>query len=216
MSHARKLLPLFALVIVSLLASACSSLTASPTPSLQEMQLTAQAAAAMTLTAQAPSPTPVTPSPTPIPTIMTIEPVVIAPPSQAAPPQVIVPPVIPTQPVMIVQPAATDAKKKQDCSKSYISAGTEGARAPVEVVNKKGASITLSYYLELNAFGQCGSGSLSLDGDSKSLNLPVGCYYLYAWVTYDGKDQSFKGYSCLPKKGVTWLLFPDRMEEAPN
>jgi hypothetical protein len=211
MSYARKSIPLFILVIVSLLASACSSLKASPTPSLQEMQLTAQAAAAMTLTAQAPSPTPVPPSPTPspIPMIPTVEPVVVE-------PQQIVVPEVPSQPVTIVQPASADAKKVQDCSKSYISAGTEGARAPVEVVNRKGASITLSYYLELNAFGQCGSGSLSLDGDSKSLNLPVGCYYLYAWVTYDGKDQSFNGYSCLPKKGITWLLFPDRMEEAPN
>jgi hypothetical protein len=85
----------------------------------------------------------------------------------------------------------------------------------VYIVNKKDASVTLSYYLELNAHGQCGSGSVSLGAD-KTLNLPVGCYWLYAWVTYNGKDESFQGYSCVPKQGVTWLVFPDRMEEAPN
>lgn len=210
MFYARRSLSLFVLVIVSLLASACSSFNETPTPSLQELQLTAQAAAAMTMTAQAPTATPVTPSPTPIPTIVTLEPIVVEPPAQAV---VSAPP---TQPAIIVQPEPTDEKKEQDCGKSFISAGTEGPRAPVSIINKKGASILLSYYLEPSPSGQCGSGSVSLSGDSKSLNLPVGCYFLYAWVTYGGQDQSFQGYSCLPKKGITWLIFPDRMEELQN
>ena len=126
---------------------------------------------------------------------------------------------MPTQPP-VVEPrlpvSATEEKKEQDCGKSYISAGTEGPRAPVHVINKKGASITLSYYLELNAHGQCGSGSLNLVEEDKLLNLPAGCYWLYAWVTYNGRDQSFQGYSCVPKKGVAWLVFHDRFEEIEN
>lgn len=214
MSHARKLLPLFVLVILSLLASACSALNASPTPSLQELQMTAQAAAAATLTAQAPKETPVTPSPTPlpptpIPVIVTLEPVVEVIPTQ--PPVVIQP-----QPVVAAQSAATEEKKELDCT-GYISAGTEGPRVPVSIINKKGASITLSYYLEPTPHGQCGSGSTTLSGDAKTLNLPVGCYFLYAWVTYNGKDESFQGYSCLSKKSnISWAIFPDRMEEVKN
>lgn len=212
MFRARKLSPLFVLVILSLLASACSALNASPTPSLQELQLTAQAAAAATLTAQAPTATPVTPSPspTPIPTLVSVAPLAEIVPTQ---PVVVVQP----QPALVAQSAATEEKQEQDCGKSYISAGTEGPRAPVHIINKKGASITLSYYLELNAHGQCGSGSLNLVEEDKLLNLPAGCYWLYAWVTYDGRDESFQGYSCLSQKEDTaWLVFPDRFEEVKN
>jgi len=213
MSHARKSL-FIVLVIVSLLSSACSSFNETPTPSLQELQMTAQAAAAATLTAQAPTATPVTPSPspTPIPVIVAVEPVMEVIPTQ--PPVVVQPQ--PIQPV-VVPPAATEEKKEQDCGNSYINAGTEGPRAPVSIINKKGAFITLSYYLEPSPFGQCGSGSTTLSGDSKTLNLPLGCYYLYAWVNHEGKDQSFQGYSCLSKKSnITWLIFPDRLEEVKN
>lgn len=201
------------LMLGVLLSSACSALNASPTPSLQELQMTAQAAAAATLTAQAPTATPVTPSPTPLPP--TPIPVIVTEVIPTQPPVVAQPQ--PIQPAVIVPSAATEEKKEQDCGNSYISAGTEGPRAPVSIINKKGASITLSYYLEPSPYGQCGSGSLNFSGEAKTLNLPVGCYFLYAWVTHEGKDQSFSGYSCVPKEGsATWLIFPDRMEELKN
>lgn len=212
MYRSKKTMPLLAaaLVIVALIASGCASLSAEPTPSLQELQSAAMTAAAQTLTAQAPKETPIPPTAIPpTPTLPpTFEPVV----QEVVPQQVIVQP---QQPQIL--PAATEeGTKEQDCSKAVIGAGTEGPRAPVSVVNKKGASITLSYYLEPSAFGQCGSGSLSINGDNKTLNLPVGCYWLYAWVTYDGKDQSFQGYGCNPKSGAVWTVYPDRVDAVEN
>lgn len=195
-------------IAIALLATACGALSSEPTPSLQELQLTAQASTAQTLTAQAPAPTPIPPTPippTPIPTL--VEEIVAA-------PLEIVPEALAPQadPAAVVQPAETESGVMEpDCS-GAITSRTEGARAPVHIVNKKGSSILLSYYLEPNAFGQCGSGSIDLFEDSALLNLPQGCYFLYAWVTHQGKDQSFQGYGCNPPEGATWVVFPDRME----
>ncbi len=197
---------LISALTVSLLVAGCSAVKSAPTPSLQELQLTAQASAAQTLTAQAPSPTTI--PPTPIPPTPTLEPIIVA-----APTSVVAPQELPSveQPVVIV-PAATEAGTKElDCS-GAINAGTEGGRAPVQIINKKGASILFSYYLEPNAFGQCGSGSVNIEDESESLNLPQGCYFLYAWVTHKGREQSFQGYGCNPPKGATWVIYPDRME----
>jgi hypothetical protein len=216
MSPARKPFLFIALTLVALLASACSALNATPTPSLQELQLTAQAAAAATLTAQAPKETPVPPTPippTPIPVIITEAPVL-------PPPVIIAPPStgsgqVPTQ-APIAQPIA-DTSGEPNCD-GYIKDITEGPRAPVSVVNKKGSTIIFSYYLEPNDLDQCGSGSVNIESDEEGawLNLPVGCYWLYAWVTTDKRDQSFSGYGCNPAGGTNWLVFPDRMEEALN
>jgi hypothetical protein len=171
------------------------------------LQLTAQAAAAATLTAQAPKETPIPPTPippTPIPVIVTAAPVVVVPPTQA----VIVPP---------NQAVAAEADGEPNCD-GYIKDITEGPRAPVTIVNEQGSTIIFSYYLEPNDLEQCGSGSVNIESDEEgaSLNLPVGCYWLYAWVTTDKLDRSFSGKGCNPVGGTNWLVFPDRMEEKPN
>ncbi|MBM4427695.1 MAG: hypothetical protein FJ031_10695 [Chloroflexi bacterium] len=228
MFRSNKAMPRIAavLVIVALIASGCSALSASPTPSLQELQMTAQAVAAQTLAAQQiptqPPPSPTIIPPTPLPVITASpEPVVeVAPPVQEVPqvvlPQVIVPEV-PTQPVVIVQSSPTEESTELDCT-GTLTPLTEGPRAPVQVVNKRGSAIILSYYLEPSPYGQCGSNSVQLDTQTEvqSLNLPLGCYWLYAWVTHSGKDESFQGHGCNTREGVTWNIYPDRIESVEN
>ena len=219
MYRSKKGLPLMTavLIVVSLIAPGCSALSGSPTPSLQDLQMTAQAVAAQTLAAQQiptqepPSPTPVSPTPLPVITASP-EPIVeVAPPVQEEP-QVIVPEV-PAQPVVVVQEPPIEAGSGPDCT-GTITTLTEGPRAPVQVVNKRGSSIILSYYLEHSPFGQCGSNSVQVDFETEvqSLNLPLGCYWLYAWVTHNGKDESFQGHGCNTREGATWNIYPNRIE----
>ena len=184
--------------------------------------MTAQAVAAQTLAAQQlptqapPSPTPVPPTPLPVLTASP-EPIVeVIPPvqeeSQAAPPQEIVTEV-PTQPVVMVHEPPIETGTGPDCT-GAITSLTEGPRALVQVVNKRGSSIILSYYLEPSPFGQCGSNSVQVDVETEvqSLNLPLGCYWLYAWVSDNGKDESFQGRGCNTREGATWNIYPNRIE----
>jgi hypothetical protein len=225
MFRSKKAMPLIAavLVIAALIASGCNALSASPTPSLQELQMTAQSVAAQTLAAQQiptqppPSPTIIPPTPLPIITASP-EPVIESAPSVQEAPQVVLPvPEIPTQPVTVIQPAATEESAGPDCT-GTITSLTKGPRAPVQVVNKKGSEIILSYYLEPSPYGQCGSNSVQLDSQTEvqSLNLPLGCYWLYAWVTHNGKDQSFQGRGCNTSDGAIWNIFPDHIKSVEN
>jgi hypothetical protein len=182
----RKIIPIMA--VVAILLTACG---AQGTPTLSPEQVSGTAISmASTMVAQTqaaiPTNTPVPPtetaSPTPLPTftaLATIE---------------------------VIQPTATS--NSQGSCEGPLNIAEAGPRSDVRFENETGGKVSLSLYLDTNAFGQCGYLVYSLIKNEKLiLLLPKGVYFVWATITYANGDTGSATGSFINKVG-DHHLFP--------
>jgi hypothetical protein len=158
----------------ALLLSACGPQEA-PTMAPADVQNTAVAAAwtMVAATQQAiPTATPLpptdTPSPTPLPTFTPL----------------------PLSTLPQTLPTATQASGTTGECLGPINMGEAGPTVPVRIENQTGGTFTISLTLYLkNDFGQCGALSYAIGkNEKKTVQLPKGSWYAYAWVTVGNKS----------------------------
>ncbi|MEJ5239768.1 MAG: hypothetical protein WHS87_01045 [Anaerolineales bacterium] len=179
---------LFPVLIAVLLLASCGP-QATPTVNPVEIQATA-VSMALTMAAQTlaamPTNTPL-PTNTPVPT-----------------PTETPTPAIPTA----VLPTNTPQTSGGDpCSK--ILSNPPGPKTTVIVRNQtKGSVNPWSLYLYRSNVGECGFISVSPlgIGDSLTLNIPLGCYYAYAYITTKKEKTSAAGDFCITTEGQ-WEIF---------
>jgi hypothetical protein len=177
------------LLAVTVMLTACGP-QGTPTMSPVEVQGTAVAAAwtMVAATQQAnPTATPLppteTPSPTPPPTFTPLATLGL---------------LNPPTPTYAVVAAGTDT-----CLHP-INMGEAGKKQRIRIENESGGTINLSINLwKPNAFGQC--GALSYANVQKYgkfiIQLPVGSYYAYAWITLKGGKKMTSGGSFVVPQG---------------
>jgi hypothetical protein len=174
------------LLTLAVFLSACGA-QGTPTMAPVDVQNTAVAAAwtmvaatQMAIPTATPIPPTEVPSPTPLPTFTAI-------PLE----------VLPTLPLVSL-PTATSASSDSNCLKP-LNMGEAGITSPIRIENVSGGTLT-SVSLNLlegsNKFGQCGAITvLNIGpGSSKTLQVPKGNWWAYAWITYkDGSTGNASG-----------------------
>ena len=174
------------LLILAVFLTACGA-QGTPTMAPVDVQNTAVSAAWTMVAATQlanPTATPLPPTETPSPTSLpTFTPVSLE--------------VLPTLPVVSL-PTATVAAAASNCLKP-LNMGEAGETSPIRIENFSGGTLT-SVSLNLiegsNKFGQCGAISVSNIGPNatKTLQLPKGNWFVYAWITYkDGTSGNASG-----------------------
>jgi hypothetical protein len=161
---------LFALTLSALLLSACGS-KAAPTVDPIQVQASALAAAGtMIAQTQAAIPPTLAPTDTPQPT-----------PTELASPT---PLTLPTLAAFPTAAAPTSSGASSSCN-GAMSSKPSGPLSPnVRIVNSTKSLVTISLYLSINKFGECGYKSYVIAaGQSINLSnvLPYGCYSSYAF-----------------------------------
>src|SRR5688572_33491931 len=169
----KRILPI--LLGIAMMLTACGP-QGTPTMAPADVQNTAVAAAwtMVAATQQAiPTATPLppteTPSPTPLPTFT---PLALPSLSQTV-------------------PTATKAAAAGDCL-GPLNMGEAGPTVKVRIENQAGGPLTISLNLYTkNAFGQCGALSYTLGkNEKKTVSLPKGFWWAYAWITLGGGTSS--------------------------
>lgn len=188
----KRILPV--LIALAVLLTACGP-KGTPTMSPADVQGTAVSAAwtmvAMTQlaipTATLMPPTE-TPSPTPLPTFT---------------PQAL----FSTPSTLGILPTSTSASDEDNCLMP-LDIAEAGPTRRVRVENISGGSLNLSLTMyNKNAFGQC--GALSYAGVGKNgkfiVELPVGSWFAYAWITLKSGSSESSGSFQIPKGGDDML-----------
>jgi hypothetical protein len=178
------------ILTVILVISACGGqqTTAEPAISAEDIQNTA-IAAAFTIIAETqaaiPTNTPLPPtataSPTPLPTDTPI-------PSPTLDPLQVTATFVPTQ-----------ASGGGDPCNAVLGANVSGKDAKILLVNNNKADITVSLYLNITPFGECGYRGYNLGPNDSLLitDLPQGCYNVGAFVNDKNKPTKAFGYGCI-------------------
>jgi hypothetical protein len=174
------------LLILAVFLTACGA-QGTPTMAPVDVQNTAVAAAwtmvaatQLAIPTATPLPPTETPSPTPLPTF-TLQPIEA----------------LPTLPPLSL-PTATSAASDSNCLKP-LNMGEAGVTSPVRIENFSGGTLTsvsLNLIEGTNKFGQCGAVSVTNIGPNatKTLQLPKGTWWVYAWITYkDGTTGNASG-----------------------
>jgi hypothetical protein len=177
----KKILPI--LLALTVLLSACAP-QGTPTMAPADVQSTAVSAAwtivaltQLAIPTATPLPPTETPSPTPLPTFTAI-PLLELP---------TLPPVLPT--------STTVASGETNCL-GPIDFGLAGKVCRVRIENETGGTlspISLNLWTP-NAFGQCGAMSLNVGvGGKEIVEMPVGYWFGYAWVTLKNGQSTSSG-----------------------
>ena len=183
---------LFVTAMLALLLSACGP-QAAPTIDPAQVQASAIAAAGTMLAmtqAAVPTATPIPPTPVPSPTLETL------------------PTPIPL-PTLSVQASPTVAASSSGTSSDPCNGAMADNGGPdiknVRIFNENNVPITLSLYLNKNAFAECGFRGFNI-GANQSIDvtgLKAGCYNAGAFV--GNKSKAF-GYSCIMDYTHGWWI----------
>jgi hypothetical protein len=190
----------------------CSFGKSEPELTLAQIQATAQAnAEAAIKQTQAAMPTATQPpSPTPQPPVIVY---VTETPAIPLPSQAVFPTAAPAQAQPtngFIQPTGTN---EPNCA-GTIDYSEGGPKATVTIWNKTKGQVTLSMYLEPNKLNQCGSQSVSISGgDSATLSLYSGCYFLYAWINDPQKQTTVNANICIGRDARLWVITYDLIED---
>jgi hypothetical protein len=108
------------------------------------------------------------------------------------------------QPVL---PTATTAASSNSCLKP-LDIAAAGKLCRVRIENESGGTLSpISLNLAPNAFGQCGAISTNVEINGKQIvELPVGSWYGYAWVSLKNGTQSTSSGSFVLGQGCDDLL----------
>jgi hypothetical protein len=168
--------------VLILMLSACAP-KATPTVDPAQVQASAVAAAStMVAMTQAaiPTDTPVPPAdtptdtPQPTPTILPL----------STAPITTVQPTLPAVPVIAVQPTLAAAPTSSGGGCQFLKVSKSEPMATFLVINQTNEEIGVTFYLQKNAFGDCGywSSTISSGGSLTITNLPQGCYSFGTWT----------------------------------
>jgi len=173
------------LFTVTLSISACSGATATPTIDVVGIQNTA-VAAAFTIIAETqaaiPTITPIPPTETPTQT-----------------PQPTETPIGVVTDTPTVAALATSSSGNSDPCNAPLAANPLGKSTKIKLENKTGAPITVSVYLNLTPFGQCGFRGYNIGkgGSPVITDLPQACYNVSVFVNDPDKPTKSFGYGCI-------------------
>ena len=109
--------------------------------------------------------------------------------------------------LQVALPTSTTAASSNSCL-GPIDFGEAGKVCRVRIENESGGTLSpISLNLQPNAFGQCGAMSLNVAINSKEIvELPVGSWYGYAWVSLKNGTQSTSSGSFVLGQGCDDLL----------
>lgn len=176
----KKLIAISMLMVV--LLSACGAQT--PTTPTPDVLATANAAAATMIAltqAAIPTATPIPPTLTPLPS-PTLAPTLPPPPTSS------VPTLAPT----------TAPNTNGDPCNAPLAPSPDGKMTTIKIDNQSGAAANVSLYLAKTPFGECGYRSYSLGkNDSVVVEMPQGCYSVYAWINNPKKPSTASGGGCI-------------------
>jgi len=181
--------PLFIILVVSLIISACGSKTVeTPTLSVADLQSTA-ISMAWTLAAQTraaiptatSTPIPPTDTPLPIPTATIRH--------------------IPTLP--LVPPTNTPRSSGGGCDQPLTN--WLGLSTNLNIENENKGDVVLSIYFSETQKGECGYMGYNFGSGGTSVSVPLGCFFAFAWVSGKKNYTTQGGPFCInnPDK---WLL----------
>jgi len=185
MKHIRTL---SSVIAITLFVSACSA-PATPTVDVVSIQNTS-IAAALTIVAETmaaiPTSTPLpteTPTETPTQTLQPTETSAVSAVSET-----------PTALAL-----ATSAGGSADPCDAPLGADPLGKPTKIKLENGTGAPITVSVYLNLTPFGQCGYRGYTIGkgGAPVITDLPQACYNVFVWINDPNKPTTSSGYGCI-------------------
>lgn len=189
----------FLVAILAFLLSACG---AKATPTIDPAQLQASAvAAANTMVALTQAAVPTTPAPTdtPMPSPTPLPSPTSAPlPTLAGFPTAVNPTV--SAPTYATPTNSGSTSNTGDPCNAPLPPNPDGPKIKtVLIVNNSGAQTNGSIYLSKTSFGQCGYRGYSLGKSSSQsyTDLPLGCYWLYAWINDPKKPTTVSGGACI-------------------
>jgi hypothetical protein len=190
MKRLNRLFPLIAAAVM--VVSACGSM-ATPTTDPADVQNTAIAAASTAVVEMqtatlilTPVPPTVAPTQTPVPTDT---PVILATETSSE---------IPTLEAAVTTTATAAGGANSDCVKP-LQGLSGGKPAKIKIENNSGFPITVSLFLNKNAFGDCGYRGYALPKGGSILitDLIQGCYSASAIINNPNKPGSAFGYGCI-------------------
>ena len=182
----KKIPALSSIIALTIFVSACSA-PATPTAiDMVSIQNTA-VAAALTIIAETQA---AIPTSTPLPTETPTE----------TPTQTLQPtetPAVTETPTAIA--LATSAGGNTDPCNAPLAAGPLGRPTKIKLDNDTGAPITVSVYMNLTPFGQCGfrGYNISKKGSTLITDLPQACYNISVLVNDPDKPTKSFGYGCI-------------------
>ena len=177
---------LSSILAITLFVSACSAAPVAPTVDVVSIQNTS-VAAALTIVAETmaaiPTSTPLpteTPTETPTPTLQPTE-----------------TPAVSETPTAIA--LATSSSGNSDPCNAPLAAGPLGKPTKIKLENNTGAPITVSVYLNITPFGQCGFRGYNIGkgGAPVITDLPQACYNVSVFVNDPNKPTKSFGYGCI-------------------
>lgn len=173
------------LLFIAFLVSACGT-PAAPTISAEDVQSTV-VAAAFTIVAETqaaiPTNTPIPPTDTPTATLQPTD-----------------TPILPDTETPAPFPTATaQVSNGGDPCNQPLKASPDGRPTKIKLVNKTKAPITLSLYLNITPFGECGYRGYNLGAnDAVTItDLTTGCYNVGVFVNDPNKPSKAFGYGCI-------------------
>jgi len=171
------------LFAIALSISACGAAPATPTIDVSAIQNTA-VAAAMTIIAETqaamPTLTPIPATETPLPTDT---PIVVA-----------------TETLAPEATATTaSASGNTDPCNAPLPPGLLGEPTKIKLENNTGAPVTVSIYMNLTPFGQCGFRGYNIGkgGATTITDMPQACYNVSVFVNNPQKPSKAFGYGCI-------------------
>jgi hypothetical protein len=170
----QRLMPL--ILLAATLLSACS-FGGTPTMSAADSQNTAVALAQdISRMTQAAIPTATSVPPTPLPTFTPL-------PTNTPIPEAVLP--SPTIVAQLPQPGSeipVSTKSPQSCDQP-MAENPEGPHVKVSLVNKYDVSVTVSLWLDVTKFGECGYRGYEINKNSTLVvEIPVGSYTIFGWT----------------------------------
>lgn len=202
MESKRKMKKLIAIsMLMAVLLSACGAQT--PTTPTPDVLATANAAAA-TMIAQTQAA---------IPTATLIPPTDTALPSPTLAPTL---PPPPTSSVPTLAPTTAPNANGDPCN-APLAPSPDGKMTTIKIDNQSSGPANVSLYLSKTPFGECGYRSFSLSKNGSTIvEMPQGCYSVYAWVNNPKKPSTASGGGCINNSDKwTFVIRDDIVKLSP-